>query len=82
MVRPLKLMAYSLVKMTLKALRLGPVMLTFIAVVLASGCEQEELYEAPRDASAGITMMTVEELPPMPSFPTPQNGRLVTQSAG
>lgn len=56
--------------------------LPIAALALACGGQPELLNDIQREPDTRRTLLTVEELPPMPSYPTPRRGRLVTQSAG
>jgi len=56
--------------------------LPFAALALACGGQPELLNEIEREPDTRRTLLTVEELPPLPSYPSERRGRLVTQSAG
>lgn len=56
--------------------------LTIVVLALACGDQPELLNEIVREPDTRRTLLTVEQLPPMPEFPEARRGRLVTQSAG
>jgi hypothetical protein len=56
--------------------------LPLVGLVLACGGQAEPLEDMEVDSDSSRTLLTVEELPPMPAYPEARRGRLVTVSAG
>lgn len=65
-----------------KRIRFSVLVPTVLALALACGEENAQEGDAPPEPNAVAARLTVEELPPMPSYPTARQGRLVTLSAG